>query len=72
MKRTMLGVVIVLTFVAVGIAAAPKLTFTYADVIANKTALETDTYGVNAAGVICLRKLGLKVGRLASASISPV
>ncbi len=52
MKRTMLGVVIVLTFVAVGIAAAPKLTFTYSDVVASKTALETDTYGVNAAGVI--------------------
>jgi hypothetical protein len=48
----MLGVLIVLTFVAVGIAAAPPLTFTYADVHANKTALETDTYGVNNAGVI--------------------
>jgi len=48
----MLGVLIVLTFVAVGIAAAPPLTFTYADVHANSTALETDTYGVNNAGVI--------------------
>ena len=48
----MLGVLIVLTFVAVGIAAAPPLTFTFSDVHANKTALETDTYGVNNAGVI--------------------
>jgi hypothetical protein len=36
----------------VGIAAAPLLTFTFTDVHANKTALETDTYGVNNAGVI--------------------
>jgi hypothetical protein len=43
---------IVLTFVAVGIAAAPPLTFTYTDVHASATALETDTYGVNNAGVI--------------------
>jgi probable HAF family extracellular repeat protein len=48
----MLGVLLVLTFVAVGIAAAPPITFTYSDVKANKSALETDTYGVNAAGVI--------------------
>jgi hypothetical protein len=48
----MLGVLIVLTFVAVGIAAAPPLTFTYSDVHANATALETDTYGVNNAGAI--------------------
>jgi len=48
----MLGVLLVLTFVAVGIASAPPLTFTYSDVHANKTALETDTYGVNNAGVI--------------------
>jgi hypothetical protein len=51
-KRSILGVLIVLTFVAVGIAAAPPLTFTYSDVHANNTALETDTYGVNNAGVI--------------------
>jgi hypothetical protein len=51
-KRSIVGVVIVLTFVAVSIAAAPPLTFTYSDVHANKTAIETDTYGVNNAGVI--------------------
>jgi len=39
-------------FVAVGIAAAPPLTFTFSDVIATKTATETDSYGVNNAGVI--------------------
>jgi hypothetical protein len=48
----MLGVLIVLTFVAVGIASAPPLTFTYSDVHASKTATETDTYAVNDAGVI--------------------
>jgi hypothetical protein len=48
----MLGVVLVLTFVAVSMAAAPTLTFTYTDVHANKTALETDTYAVNDAGTI--------------------
>ena len=52
MKRSILGVVLVLTFVAVGIASAPKLTFTFSDVKANKTALETDTYAVNNSGVI--------------------
>lgn len=52
MKRSILGVLVVLTFVAVGIAAAPPLTFTFSDVHASKTALETDTYGVNNAGVI--------------------
>jgi hypothetical protein len=51
-KRSILGVLLVLTFVAVGLAAAPLLTFTYTDVHANSTALETDTYGVNNAGVI--------------------
>jgi hypothetical protein len=51
-KRSILGVLLVLTFVAVGIAAAPPLTFKFTDVHANKTALETDTYGVNNAGVI--------------------
>jgi hypothetical protein len=39
-------------FVCVGIAAAPPLTFTFTDVHANKTALETDTYAVNNSGVI--------------------
>lgn len=52
MKRSVLGVLLVLTFVAVGIAAAPPLTFTYSDVKASKTALETDTYGINNAGTI--------------------
>ena len=52
MKRSILGALVVLTFVAVGIAAAPPLTFTYSDVHANKTAIETDTYGVNASGAI--------------------
>jgi len=51
-KRSILGVLLVLTFVAVGLAAAPPLTFTFTDVHANSTALETDTYGVNNAGVI--------------------
>jgi hypothetical protein len=51
-KRSILGVLLVLTFVAVGLAAAPPLTFKYTDVHANKTALETDTYGVNNTGVI--------------------
>lgn len=48
----MLGVLIVLTFVAVGIAAAPPLKFTFSDVIATKTALETDSYAINNAGAI--------------------
>lgn len=52
MKRSILGVLLILTFVAVGIAAAPPLTFTFSDVHASKTALETDTYAVNNAGVI--------------------
>jgi probable HAF family extracellular repeat protein len=51
-KRSILGVLLVLTLVAVGIAAAPPLTFTFSDVHANNTATETDTYGVNNAGVI--------------------
>jgi hypothetical protein len=51
-KRSILGVLIVLTFVAVYTAAAPTLTFTYSDVKANSTAQETDTYAVNDAGVI--------------------
>ncbi len=52
MKRSILGVLLILTFVAVGIAAAPPLTFKYSDVHANKTAMETDSYAVNDAGVI--------------------
>jgi probable HAF family extracellular repeat protein len=51
-KRSILGVLLVLTVVAVGIAAAPPLTFTFKDVHANKTALETDTYAVNDFGTI--------------------
>jgi hypothetical protein len=51
-KRSMLGVLLVLTFVAVGMAAAPSLTFKFTNVTASKTALETDTYAVNDAGVI--------------------
>jgi len=52
MNRFLSGVLLVLTFVAVGIAAAPPLTFTYSDVHATKTALETDTYAVNNFGTI--------------------
>jgi len=51
-KRSILGVLLVLTLVAVGIAAAPPLKFTFSDVKANKTATETDSYGVNNSGVI--------------------
>jgi hypothetical protein len=52
MNRFVLGVSLVLTFVAVGIAAAPPLTFTFSDVHANKTATETDSYAVNNFGTI--------------------
>jgi len=51
-KRSILGALVVLTFVAVGIAAAPPLTFTFSDVHANKTAAETDSFAVNNAGAI--------------------
>jgi probable HAF family extracellular repeat protein len=51
-KRPILGVLLVLTFVAVGLAAAPQLTFKFSDVHANKTATETDAYAVNNKGVI--------------------
>jgi hypothetical protein len=51
-KKSMLGGLVVLMFVAVGIAAAPPLTFTFSDVHANKTATETDSYAVNNAGMI--------------------
>jgi hypothetical protein len=51
-KRSILGVLLVLVFVGVGLAAAPPLTFKFTDVHANKTALETDTYSVNNTGVI--------------------
>jgi hypothetical protein len=50
--KSILGVLLVLTFVAVGIAAAPPLTFTYSDVHSKKTALETDSYAVNNFGTI--------------------
>jgi hypothetical protein len=50
--KSILGALLVLMFVAVGIAAAPPLTFTYSDVHANKTATETDTFAVNNAGAI--------------------
>jgi hypothetical protein len=52
MQRFVLGVLLILTLVAVGIAAAPPLTFTFSDVHANKTAIETDTYAVNNYGTI--------------------
>jgi hypothetical protein len=39
-------------FVAVGIAAAPPLTFTFSDVHANRTAMETDSFAVNNTGMI--------------------
>src|SRR6516162_2603748 len=52
MKKSILGVLLVLMFVAVGIAAAPPLTFTFSDVHANKTATETDTFAVNNTGII--------------------
>jgi len=51
-KKSMLGALVVLMFVAVGIAAAPPLTFTFSDVHANKTATETDTFAVNINDVI--------------------
>jgi len=51
-KRSILGSLIVLTCVAVSIAAAPPLTFTFSDVIATKTALETDSYAINDFGTI--------------------
>jgi hypothetical protein len=51
-KKSMLGVLVVLMFVAVGIAAAPPLTFTFSDVHAGKTATETDTFAVNNFGTI--------------------
>ena len=52
MKRPILGVLIVLTFVAVGSAAAPPLKFFFSDVVAKKSALETDSYAINASGAI--------------------
>jgi hypothetical protein len=51
-KKSIVGALVVLLFVAVGIAAAPPLTFTFSDVHANKTATETDTFAVNNAGAI--------------------
>jgi hypothetical protein len=52
LKKSILGALIVLMFVAVGIAAAPPLTFKFSDVHANKTATETDSFAVNNAGMI--------------------
>ena len=52
MKKSILGALLVLMFVAVGIAAAPPLTFTFSDVHASKTATETDTFAVNTFGTI--------------------
>lgn len=52
MKKSIVGALAVFIFVAVGIAAAPPLTFTFSDVHANKTALETDTFAVNDAKAI--------------------
>jgi hypothetical protein len=51
-KKSIVGTLLVLMFVAVGIAAAPPLTFTFSDVHANKTAQETDTFAVNQFGTI--------------------
>jgi probable HAF family extracellular repeat protein len=51
-KRSILGVLLVLAFVAVGIAAAPPLKFNFKDVQASKTAQETDTYAINNSGMI--------------------
>jgi len=51
-KKSILGALVVLMFVAVGIAAAPPLTFTFSDVHANRTATETDSFAVNNAGMI--------------------
>jgi hypothetical protein len=51
-KRSILGVLLVLVSAAVGIAAAPSLTFTFSNVVASKTATETDSYGINNAGTI--------------------
>jgi hypothetical protein len=44
--------VLVLAYASVGTAAAPPLTFHFSDVVATKTAMETDSYAVNDAGVI--------------------
>jgi hypothetical protein len=51
-KKSIFGALLVLLFVAVGIAAAPPLTFTFSDVHANKSAMETDAFAVNDAGAI--------------------
>jgi hypothetical protein len=51
-RKSIFGVLLVLMFVAVGIAAAPPLTFTFSDVHANKSATETDTFAVNNSGAI--------------------
>ena len=49
--KTIFTGILVCLFLSVA-AAAPTLTFTFKDVHANKTAEETDTYGINNKGVI--------------------
>ncbi len=44
--------VLVLAYASVGTAAAPSLTFNFSNVVATKTAIETDSYAVNNAGTI--------------------
>jgi len=54
-NKTMLfvsGFMLLFTVAAATAADAPTLTFKFKDVRANKTAIETDTYAVNNAGVI--------------------
>lgn len=51
-RKMIIAVCLVGLSLSVGIAAAPTLTFTFKDVHANKTAKETDSYGLNATGVI--------------------
>ena len=43
-EKSILCALVVLLFVAVGIAAAPPLTFTFSDFHANKTATETERF----------------------------
>lgn len=51
-RKYIWGAFFIILCVAAVNAAAPTLTFTYHDVHANKTALETDTYGLNNKGTI--------------------
>ena len=50
--KTIFTALIVGLCVSVGTAAAPTLTFTFKDVHSFKAAQETDSYGINNAGVI--------------------